>query len=97
MEEVLSQDLPPSKLRNRINRPLPISYCPGIDVSPLLDAMMTTRFQTTLGVLKWIVELGRLDIMTEVSMLSAHNAMPREGHLEAVYYIFSYLKGHKNS
>jgi len=35
--------------------------------------------------------------MTEVSMLLAHNAMPREGHLEAVYYLFSYLKGHKNS
>jgi len=30
-------------------------------------------------------------------MLSAHNAMPQEGHLEAIYYIFSYLKGHENS
>jgi len=35
--------------------------------------------------------------MTEVLMLSAHNAMPREGHLEAVYYVFLYLKGHENS
>jgi len=43
------------------------------------------------------VELGRIDIMTEVSMLSAHNAMPREGHLEGIYHIFSYLKGHENS
>jgi len=30
-------------------------------------------------------------------MLSAHNALPREGHLEAVYHVFSYLKGHENS
>jgi len=52
---------------------------------------MTTRFQTALGVLQWIVELGRLNIKAEVSMLSAHNTMPHEGHLEAVYYIFSYL------
>jgi len=29
-------------------------------------------------------------------MLSAYNAMPREGHLEGIYNIFSYLKGHKN-
>jgi len=58
---------------------------------------MTSRFQTGLGVLQWIVELGRLDIMTEVSMLSAHNAMPREGHLKGIYHIFSYLKGHENS
>jgi len=30
-------------------------------------------------------------------MLSTHNALPREGHLEAVYHIFLYLKGHENS
>jgi hypothetical protein len=30
-------------------------------------------------------------------MLSSHNAMPREGHMEAVYYIFAYLKKHENS
>jgi len=30
-------------------------------------------------------------------MLSAHNSLPREGHLEAIYHIFSYLKNHKNS
>jgi len=49
---------------------------------------MTTRFQNGLGVLQWIVELGQIDIMTEVSMLSTHNAMPREGHLEGIYHIF---------
>jgi len=76
---------------------LPLAYCPEVDVSPLLDATMTTRFQNGLGVLKWIVELGRIDIMTEVSMLSAHNAMLREGHLEGIYHVFSYLKGHENS
>jgi len=30
-------------------------------------------------------------------MLSAHNALPQEGHLEVIYHIFLYLKGHKNS
>jgi len=30
-------------------------------------------------------------------MLLVHNALPREGHLKAVYHIFSYLKSHKNS
>ncbi len=68
-----------------------------MDVLLLLDFTMTTRFQNGLGVLRWIVELGRIDIMTEMSMLSAHNATPREGHLEGIYHIFSYLKGHKNS
>jgi len=97
IEEVLSRDDIPSKLRNKVDCPLPITYRPEIDVSPLLEPELITRFQTCLGVLWWIIELGRIDIMTEVSMLSAHNALPREGHLEAVYHIFSYLKGHENS
>jgi len=97
IEEVLSQDSYPTKLRNKVDRPLPITYRPEVDVSPTLDPLLTTRFQTALGVLRWIVKLGRIDILTEVSMLSAHNALPRDGHLEAIYHIFSYLKSHENS
>ena len=37
-------------------------------------------------------ELLYLDIMTEVSLLSQYQCMPREGHLDAVYRIFWYLK-----
>ena len=36
-------------------------------------------------------ELGRIDIITEVSMLASHLALPQEGHLEAVYHIYGYL------
>ena len=38
------------------------------------------------------MELGRIDIAIEVSMLSSHLALPREGHLNAVCHIFGYLK-----
>ena len=30
-------------------------------------------------------------------MLSSHLALPREGHLEEVFHVFSYLKEHMNS
>jgi hypothetical protein len=40
------------------------------------------------------VELGRLDIYYEVATLSQYLASPREGHLEAVYHVFAYLKTH---
>ena len=40
--------------------------------------------------------MGRLDILLEVLLLSAFNAAPREGHLNALYNIFSYLKAHSN-
>jgi hypothetical protein len=43
------------------------------------------------------VELGRIDIITEVSMLSTHLCLPCEGHLEAVFHVFAYLGIHHNA
>ena len=42
--------------------------------------------------LQWSIELGRVDIQTEVSCLSQHLCAPREGHLNAAYKIFRYLQ-----
>jgi hypothetical protein len=44
-----------------------------------------------------MVELGRVDICIEVSMMSSHLALPRAGHLKEVLHIFAYLKKHHNS
>ena len=52
---------------------------------------MASYYMSLIGVLRWMVELGRVDICLEVSMMSSHMAMPREGHLEQVFHIFSYL------
>jgi hypothetical protein len=43
-------------------------------------------------VLRWAVEVGRIDIAMEVYMLSTHLAVPRAGHLQQVYHMFGYLK-----
>ena len=42
--------------------------------------------------LRWAIELGRVDIYHEVSILSQFQASPREGHLEEALHIFAYLK-----
>lgn len=55
------------------------------------------RTHVSIGVLQWAVELGRLDIYTEVALLSQHLALPRVWHLEAVYHIFAYLSKHDKS
>ena len=41
-----------------------------------------------------MIELGQVDILTEVLQFSSFQAMPREGHLEACYSIFAYLHKH---
>jgi hypothetical protein len=41
--------------------------------------------------MRWMVELGRIDIATEVSMLSSYLACPRKGHLENALHVMGYL------
>ena len=50
-----------------------------------------------IGMMIWIVELGRVDINTEVLMLSSHLDLPQSVHLDAVFHIFAYLKKKHNS
>jgi len=50
-----------------------------------------------IGILRWTVELGRVDICCEVSMMSSYLAMPRDGHLQQVFHIFSYLRNKHNA
>ena len=47
-----------------------------------------------MGILRRAVELGRIDIITEVSVLLAHNCAPRKGHLKAAYQMFEFLSDH---
>ena len=75
----------------------PSKWKPELDVTPELDAETANYYQQQIGVLRWLVELGRIDICTEVSMLAAYSAAPRQGHLAAVFHLFAYLKGNPKS
>jgi hypothetical protein len=71
---------------------LPSSYHPEEDASTELQGTDHAYFQELIGILRWDIELGRIDIMIEVSMFSTHLAMQRSGHLEQAIHIFAYLK-----
>ena len=77
--------------------PVTKDYRPELDTSPELDDEESTHYQSLIGVMRWMVEMGRVDICCEVSMLSSFVAMPREGHLQQIYHIFAYLKVHHNA
>jgi hypothetical protein len=85
------------KLPARCSTPLPTSYRPELDISPELDADDANYYQSVIGILRWAVELGRVDITTEVSMLSSHLALPRDGHLVGALHIFAYLEKKHNA
>ena len=44
-----------------------------------------------------MIEIGRVDINTEVSLLFSHLAMPRQRHLEAALHIMGYLNFRNNT
>jgi hypothetical protein len=77
--------------------PLPSDYHPELDTTPYLEDDDANYYLSLIGILQWLNELGRVDICHAVSLMSRFNALPRQGHLEAVLRIFGYLKQHKNS
>ena len=85
------------KSPNKATTPLTSNYRPELDVTAESDPQGMSHCQSLIGVLRWIVELGRVDICLEVSMMSSHLAFPREGHLDQVCHIFACLRDHSNS
>jgi len=84
-------------LSNTISMPISNGYHPELDVSPLLSPEQANYFQNLVGMLRWIIELGRLYIHVHISMLSTFLASPCKGHLNEVLHIFAYLKRYKKS
>ena len=98
--ENLAKILKEKKLKlssKKMDAPISNGYRPEMDVSDELNSEDAQLFQSLIGILRWTVEIGRIDICAEVSMLSSHLALPRHGHLQQVFNIFSYLKQHHNS
>jgi len=78
-------------LKGKASKPLQNGCCPLMNVSPECNAVMTQRYQVYIGILCWALELGCFDVVLEVSLMSSFNALPREGHLEALYHMLRRL------
>jgi len=85
------------KLPTKVTTPLSSGYRPECDASRELNREEQNYYQGVIGVLRWICELGRLDIMVAVSLMSRYLAQARYGHLQQVYHIFAYLEQHDRS
>jgi hypothetical protein len=90
VEKKLGGELPFSK--GQCSTPMRTDCHPAEDTHTELDAEGLGCYQELIGVLRWVVEIGRLDILLETSLLSSHLALPRKGHLEQVCHIFTCLK-----
>ena len=97
IKALIAEDDPEARLKSTARNPFPSGYKPELDVTPELNDELGSRFLQLIGIIRWVIELDRLDIFVEVSQLSQHHGLPRRfGHLNALYHIFAYLKKHEN-
>jgi hypothetical protein len=81
----------------RADNLFPVDYVPSTDLSDILDPECSSFYQHLIGVMRWMVELGHIDIATEVSMLSSYLACPCKGHIENALHVMRYLRLKHNS
>ena len=68
-----------------------------MDVTDECSNSQIQLFHHLLGILQWTIELGRIDIAYEISVLSHYLSQPRNGPLVQELHIFKYLDQHKNN
>ena len=89
--------MPEHKHSSRASNPFPTDYYPDLDTTAESDEEQATYYQSKIGILQWIVELRRIDTATEVSLWTSHIALPRKGHLQTVFHLYTYLNKRLNS
>jgi hypothetical protein len=52
----------------RTDNPFPVDYDPSTDLSDILDPECLSFYQHLIDVMRWMVELGGIDIVTKISM-----------------------------
>jgi hypothetical protein len=75
----------------RADSPFPVNYDPSTALSDILDPDCSSFYQHLIGLMRWMVELGCINVATEVSMLSSYLACPCKGHLEDALHVMGYL------
>lgn len=64
------------RLPSNVSIPLSSNYRPELDISVPLTASDHHTYQQLIGILRWAVELGRIDIHLTVALLAQHLAAP---------------------
>ena len=94
VETMFTEDGEGYVLKSNAKNPLPTSYKPEVDVTDELGPDLVSRYLQLVGIARWAIELGRIDICHDIALLSQYQAAPRIGHLEALYHVFANLKKH---
>ena len=67
-----------------------------MDTSEFLDYDGHMYYQMIVGMLNWIVGIGRFYTTHATSSLALFSSCPQKGHLERAFRVFGYLKKYPN-
>ena len=67
------------------------AYRPELDMSEPCNSDEHQFYQQMVGIARWMIEIGRIDISFEVSLMSRYLAGPCIGHLYQMLHMFQYL------
>ena len=68
-----------------------MGYDPELDTSPDFYQDAASYYLTVIDILRWMIKLGRIVILTKVSLLSSQVALPREGHLDEIVHAMAHV------
>ena len=68
-----------------------MGYDAEMGTSKEIDPDATTYYVTVIGTLRWMIKLGRVDIIAKVLLLSSHVALSREGQLDAAVHAMAHV------
>ena len=71
------------KFPKGLENPFTKGYVPELDRNSDLEPKAASYFQLLIGILRWIMELGHVDIIIKVLMKSFFLELSRMGHLKA--------------
>ena len=69
-----------------------IAYTPELDVTKECGAERQQRYQQIIDILRRAVETGCINIRFEVAIMLHYQASAHQGHLNALYLVFHFLR-----
>ena len=79
------------RLLNNAENPFNMGYDLELHTSPELAPDAVSCYLTIISDLRWMMELGINDIITEGSLLSSHVVLPREGNLKVAMHVMAHV------
>ena len=68
-----------------------------MDKTPAMEKELESWYHYLIGMLTWMVKIGRVDIITEVSIMASQMAMSGYGHVDALLHVFVFIRKKYNS